>query len=261
MQTVSLPYRCSAGDRAFLNDCRRVYSASVRTAYANGHDDAGEPVKQKPLRDMVKSRFAGGVLDAWALHCATLEGMDLRKRVPDGRMVFGGRASLERRRKDLISVEEWRRLRLRPMTIRGDKQFAGNRHFRLSPDARSCTFTMLQGGRVKGQPMVWRGITLQLPELTGNAGKNLRQAAALAAERKINVTFRIDDAKLHVTIDPEDLPEHPERRRPALLMKSRAVGLDLNPGWIGIAAVENVVDPARLSIRVGGRSISRRQIS
>lgn len=96
MQTVSLPYRCSAEDRAFLDDCRRVYSAAVRTGYANAADASGTPVKQKPLRDLVKSRFAGGVLDAWALHCATLEGMDLHKRVPDGRMVFGGRKNLER---------------------------------------------------------------------------------------------------------------------------------------------------------------------
>lgn len=30
-------------------------------------------------------------------------------------------------------------------------------------------------------------------------------------------------------------------------MARRAVGLDLNPGWIGIAAVQNVVDPLRLT--------------
>jgi hypothetical protein len=58
--------------------------------------------------------------------------------------------------------------------------------------------------------------------------------------------LRLDDHKLHVTMDPDDLPDHPERRRPALRMKTRAIGLDLNPGWIGIAAVDNVVDPTRL---------------
>ncbi|WP_283810969.1 hypothetical protein [Bradyrhizobium zhanjiangense] len=36
------------------------------------------------------------MLDAWALHCATLEEVDLRKRVLDGRMVFGGCKNLER---------------------------------------------------------------------------------------------------------------------------------------------------------------------
>lgn len=133
MQTVSLPYRRSAEDRAFLDDCRRISSAAVRTPYANAVDPDGEALKQKPLRDLVKSRFAGGVLEA----CATLEGINLCKRVPDGRMVFDGRASLERRCKDLNSVEEWRQARLRPITTRGDKQYAGNRHFRLSADGRT----------------------------------------------------------------------------------------------------------------------------
>lgn len=245
MQTISLPYRCSAEDRTFLDDCRRVYSAAVRTAYAKATDASGVLLKQKPLRDLVKSRFAGGILDAWALHCATLEGLDLHKRVPDGRMVFGGRKNLERRRKGLLEAKDWKRARLRPMTIRGDKNYAGNRHLRLGPHGRCCTFTMLQGGRVKGKPMVRRSVTLELPEMTGNAGEILRQAA-LAAARKINITFRIDDHKLHVTVDPADLPDHPERRRPARRMATRAVGLDLNPGWIGIAAVENSGDPACL---------------
>lgn len=63
------------------------------------------------------------------------------------------------------------------MTMRGDKQYAGNRHFRLSSNGRTCTFTMLQGGRVKGKPMVRRSVTLHLLEMTGNAGEVLRQAA------------------------------------------------------------------------------------
>mgnify|MGYP001179573049 CR=1 FL=1 len=247
MQTISVPYVCLEGDRSFLDNCRRLYSAAVRTAYANAHDEAGKPLKQKPLRNLVKSRFAGGRPDAWALHCATLEGMDLRKRAPDGRMVFGGRGMLERRRKGLITSDEWRRARLRPLTIRGDKNYAGNRHFKLSPDCRTCTFTMLQGGRVKGTPMVHRTLTLHLPEMTGNAGEVLRQAAELAAARKINITFRIDDKRLHVTIDPDDLPKHPERKRPTAAKPSRAVGIDLNPSCIGLAVVEDITAPASLA--------------
>ncbi|MGY3581454.1 hypothetical protein ACVIGB_000476 [Bradyrhizobium sp. USDA 4341] len=48
--------------------------------------------------------------------------------------------------------------------------------------------------------MYGRKVDLALPAITGNAGEILRQAAALAAAKKINITFRIDDAKLHVTI-------------------------------------------------------------
>ncbi|WP_456718101.1 hypothetical protein [Bradyrhizobium sp. USDA 4350] len=221
---------------AFLKDCRRIFSAAVRTAYANAAAGAdGQLLKQKPLRDLVKARFAGGVVDAWTLHCATLEGLDLRRARPDGRMVFGSRGQLERRRKGLIDQDQWRQARLRPLTSRGDKLFLGNRHFRLAPDARSCVFQMYG-----------RKVELKLPAITGNAGEILRQAAALAAAKKINITFRIDDAKLHVTVDPEDLPDHPERRRPVKAIAGRAVGVDLNPSWIGIAVAENTTDPSQL---------------
>jgi hypothetical protein len=84
---------------------RRIFSAAVRAAYASAVSDC-VALKQKELRDLVKQRFAGGPADAWILHCATLEGMDLRKARPDGRMVFGTRAGFARRQKGLISNDE-----------------------------------------------------------------------------------------------------------------------------------------------------------
>ena len=137
-------------------------------------------------------------------------------------------------RKGLIDQERRRKARLRPLTSRGDKIFLGNGHFRLSLDARICVFQMYG-----------RKVELALPEMTGNAGEILRQAAALAAAKKINITFRIDDAKLHVIINPQDLPNHPERRRPLTASAGRAVGIDLNPSWIGIAVAENTTDPSQ----------------
>nr|WP_250807469.1 hypothetical protein [Neorhizobium tomejilense] len=230
MQTISVPYQCSGEDLAFLREVRRVYSAAVRSAYANA-----DGKKQKELREFVKNRFAGGSVDAWTLHCATLEGMDLRKARPDGKMLFGTRQGFERRQKGLIGRDEWREMRLRPFCSRGDLTRYGNRHFRLSQDARTCTFRMYG-----------REVRLDLAAMTGNAGEVLRRAAALAAARKINVTFRIDGKKLHVTVDPQDLPDHPERRRPVAATKGRALGIDLNPSSIGVTAVANAGDPSSL---------------
>jgi IS605 OrfB family transposase len=235
MQTVSPPYRCSPEDRYFLTACRRTAAAAVRTAYANAIGPDGKPRTERDLRDLVKARFAGGGVDAWTLHCATLEGMDLRKLVPDGGMIFGGKKAFEDRLNGLIDKDEWKRARLRPLTTRGDKTMLGNRHFRLAADCRTCTFRMYG-----------RKVELHLPEMTGNAGECLRQAAALAAAKKINLTFRIDDERLQVTFDPADLPEHPERRKPVKILPGRAVGIDLNPCWIGLSAIENAGDSARL---------------
>jgi len=236
LQTISIPYQCSNEDHLYLRELRRIYSAAVRTAYANALAADGSKLKQKDLRDLVKSRFAGGIVDAWLLHCATLEGMDQRKLRSDGKMIFGSRAGLERRRKGLISNAEWREMRLRPLCSRGDKLFLGNRHFRLTPDARTCVL------RIYG-----REIRLELPAMTGNTGEVLRQAAELAADKKINLTFKLDGKRLHMTMDYNDLPNHPQRRRPVAALPGRCLGIDLNPNWIGIAAAENRDDPTSLS--------------
>lgn len=55
-------------------------------------------------------------------------------------------------------------------------------------------------------PDVWPQVRLDPATISGNAGEVLRQAARFAAERKINITFRIDANKLHVTVDPDNLP-------------------------------------------------------
>jgi hypothetical protein len=248
MQTISIPYRCTSEDRAFIAEVQRVYSAAVRTGFANGLDREANLIPEKELRALVKDRHAGDLIDAWSLHCATLEARDLHKSGQPKHMVFGTRKNLERRRKRLITREEWKAARLRPFASRGDKLYQGNRHFKLSLDGTSCTFTMMEPRvyTLSNKCMKWRRVDLNLATMSGNAGEIIRQAAMLASLKKINVMFRIDQEKVHITIDPVDLPQHPERRSPVRSVKGRAVGIDLNPESIGVSVVENTVNASEL---------------
>jgi hypothetical protein len=275
MQTISLPYRVTDGDPTQLILWRRIFSAAVRSGYRA----AGAGSSEKEIRDALKQRFAGQGIDAWLLHCATREALGLRKRVPDGSMVFGGKKNLERRRKSLITNAEWKSLRLRPLTSLGDSFYKGNRHFRLSEDGRNCELTVL-GAK----------LTLALPALVGKWAKMLPAVARLAATKEINVTFRIGET-LDITFDEMDLRKlpsgvtlraakdaeiaagtrikrgrprsdnyvvpklkdietrfvHPEWRNPVRAVNERVLGVDLNPDWIGAAAAENRGDVTRIS--------------
>jgi IS605 OrfB family transposase len=82
--------------------------------------------------------------------------------------------------------------------------------------------------------------------MTGNTGEVLRQAAALAFEKKINLTFRLNDETLHVTFDPDDLPNHPQRRHPIRAIPGRALGIDLNPNWIGLSVASNAENASKI---------------
>lgn len=281
VQTISLPYRVSGDDAdeaaELIRAWRRVYSAAVRRGYVlAGAPDATE----KTIRDTLKAQFGGHGIDAWLLHCATLEALGLRRRVPDGRMVFGGRRQLKRRRKGLISNAAWKRARLRPLCSIGDANYAGNRHFRLSEDGRSLAVKILG-----------REVRLLLPACTGKWGVLLPAVARLARGKEIAVTFRLGESRIDITFDEMDLrrlapgvtlrvakdadlavagrkrrgrprgagyapavtrpmpdrPVHPEWRDRIPHAPGRAVGIDLNPDWIGISVVENVADPALVS--------------
>lgn len=123
MQTISIPFSCSDEDRAFLGELRRLQSVAIRTAYTNALTADGAPRNEMDLRHQVKARVVGyGVLDSWAVQCATRVGMAKRKLRSDGKLIFGSRAALERRRKGLISCEQWRRKRLHPFVSYGDRQ-------------------------------------------------------------------------------------------------------------------------------------------
>lgn len=142
MQTFSIPYTCPDEDRAAIREMRRIQSAAVRSAYANALGADGKFRSEKEIRALVKSRFAGGRIDAWSLHCATRQGISMRHLTPDGSAVFGGKKELERRRKRLISREDWREARLLPLYAIGDKTVLGNRHIRLDRDAAGATLRM-----------------------------------------------------------------------------------------------------------------------
>ncbi|MGY3582474.1 IS605 OrfB family transposase [Bradyrhizobium sp. USDA 4341] len=252
MQTIRVPYRTDTRGRELIASLRRVQSAAVRSAFANASRGDGGLVDEKDLRFLVKQRFGTGVLDSWALHCAARAGRAKRKAFPEGKVVFGGKGHLERRRKGLIRPDEWRARRLLPFISYGDRQKAfGNQNVQLIGERtiRLKIGRRLSGGRNGG--VVTDTAELHLTQMTGNAGEVLRQVADLCAKSqekdRINVSFAIDERFVSITIDPEDLPDHPDRCRPVQAIAGRAVGIDLNPSWIGLAAIANATDPAALS--------------
>ena len=277
MQTITLPWTASADDRATVTGWQRAQASVVRSAYAQAHDDTGRPRSEQALRDLLKRRFQDHPLGSWAIHCATREGLRLRKQRPDGRIVFGGRGNLERLHKGLIDCDEWRRMRhSRPIEIVGDRTKWGNRHLELSPDGLMATATFLK-----------KTVTLHLPCMAGKTGTLMKALATLTERCEIGVQFSLSAKTISLTFDPMDLrrlkpgttlesieraerkalghgargrprndpdthyaakrvrpmdpairPVHPEWRDPIRTTDTRAVALDLNPEWIGISVIE-----------------------
>ncbi|AQT06568.1 hypothetical protein [Acetobacter persici] len=275
MQTISIPYQTSTEGRTVLTAWRRGYGAIVRSACQALRRDAGTALKELTTTLYDRHRVSG--IDHWLAHCAVLEAAAL----PEKDIVFGGKGALQRRQKGLISNEQWKALRLRPMTSIGVRNFKGNRHFRLSDGGRACTVTVLK-----------KPVVLHLPEMRGTWGEIIRALALLAPDKEISIQFRIDSHRLHLTFDEMDLrrlqpgetltlardrdqaasgrrargrgrgpgyvaprprtsaearPVHPQWRTPVPAAPGRALGIDLNPNFIGLTVIENRGDPIKLS--------------
>lgn len=281
MQTLSIPFTTSAQDRAILSEWQRRHACVVRSSYALagvvGPDGALTLRPEKELRARLKARFPDHPLGSWAIHCATREGLWLRSQRPDGRMVFGGRDHLERRRKGLIDHAAWQaRRHTRAIEIVGDRTRWGNRHLALSANGKEARITFLG-----------TTIVLQLSHLPGKRGRLVRALAALAQACEVGLTFSLGARSLSITFDPMDLrrlpagmtlegvqraareakghkprgrprknpdthyaaarvrplpaaerPVHPEWRDPVPLLARRCVAIDLNPTSIGCSVVE-----------------------
>jgi hypothetical protein len=277
VQTITIPYVASDDDGVTIAKWQRLHACVVRTGYARAGLPDGGIMPEKDLRGLLKSLFPNHPLGSWGIHCATREALRLRRQRPDGRMVFGGRKELERRAKGLITNEEWRRRRQsRSIKIVGDRTYAGNRHLTIAPDGLSAGIRFLDqsvtirltemsgayGHLIRGvaalaaagEISVSFSLTAECLSITfdemdlrklppGMTLENARHADREALGHKPRgrprkVTGEHTKAHTFKPLPAELRPVHPEWRPTIPTMTTRAVGVDLNPQWIGITVVE-----------------------
>jgi len=244
----------------------------VRTGYAGGGDRSAAEIEH-----VIKDRYPDQPLGSWAAHCAAYEAKSLRARVPSGKIVFGGKSELLRRQKGLISSDEWRERRHgRALEIIGDRTRKGNRHFTLSQDASTCDIKFLgHAVSIRLRTMVGKhGALLRAVALLADAGQMSLHFSITA--KTLNVTFdEMDLRKLPPGKTLEDLkiaeqgasrkgrkrkdptthyaanrvkhlnerPVHPEWRDAVPVVTTRALGLDLNPQYVGVSIIEATGNP------------------
>ena len=197
-------------------------------------------------------------------------------------MVFGGKSTLLRCQKGLIENSEWKsRRHQRALEIIGDRTRYGNRHFRLSKDGSACEVTFLKKKvilnlpKMKGkQGRLLRAISklaaacqisltytlsrthlsvafdeMDLrklkPDETLEQVKIAEQGAGRKGRKRKDPTTHYAAQRVkHIPV--EEWPVHPEWRDALPVVADRVIGIDLNPGWIGISVVGVGPDPTDL---------------
>lgn len=218
MHTLTLPYRTTGPGKEALTWLRRIQSAAVRQAYAQGGVDpkTGKKPTEVKQRAAVNARWSSTGVGSMVLQNAVRAGRALRKARPDGDIVFGGKKNLARRAKVLISNNEWKVLRLRPLELQGNINRGGNAHIVWPDGDPDSSVTRLDlrfpcrvSGAAEGQPatVIEKRIPLDLKLHTLSRKQRVLLSDLFRCARRCDLTLsiRVDDSRIAFTYDPLDL--------------------------------------------------------
>ena len=178
------------------------------------------------------------------------------KRSYKSNVVFGGRFNLEKRRKNLITKEQFRDKRLYPLTFYGETSRKGNRFFDLSNISKGKLTFKLESTNIKMDLKIstfkHKDILPLLEKLSNT--KQIPITVKLTHE-KIFISYDESilnnsnfDRKLYTNDSPADLKErkeywrskfkeHEEHLKEGKL--DRYLSIDLNPNQIGFVITDN----------------------
>jgi predicted transposase len=170
-KTFKIPIQLSNESKQEILDIQRQYSNMFRFAYNRFLEGKTE----KEIRALSKDLKSVGLLNSWLIQCAIMEAKGIFKRFKDEKVVFGGKNLFKKLHAKLISKEEFKFKRLRPIDIQGEKIQNGNRMFNLN---------IFDGNKVVFKLNRKHHIEINLPNLRKNWKKNYLKWKVLLRQKK-----------------------------------------------------------------------------
>lgn len=214
MKTISLPYTCSEDDRNFIKDEIRKSSNMVRYAFNRYKDSKSE----KDIRLLSKS-LANVPSDSWFIQCAIKKASYLFLTNKEN-VIFGGKFSFYQRLKHKITSNQFKENRLLGVYSQGEKNYYGNRKFRLDIANNQIIFKFSR----------YKYINLQLPKLRKNYLYELINLEEQCNQKLSNFSVELKLDKICITFDDSKI------YCSNYVGKSNIVGaIDMNPNYIGFS--------------------------
>lgn len=214
MKTISLPYTCSEDDRNFIKDEIRKSSNMVRYAFNRFKDSKSE----KDIRLLSKS-LSNVPSDSWFIQCAIKKANYIFLTNKE-KIIFGGKFSFYQRLKNKITSEQFKENRLLGIYSQGEKNYYGNRKFKLDISNNQIIFKFSR----------YKYINLQLPKLRKNYLYELINLEEQCKQKLSNFSVELKLDKICITFDDSKIYCSNYNG------KSNVVaGIDMNPNYIGFS--------------------------
>lgn len=214
MKTISLPYHCSDDDHDFIKDEIRKSSNMLRYAFNRYKDGKSE----KDIRLLSKG-LSNISSDSWFIQCVIKKANYLFSTSHD-KVIFGGKYNFFQRLKNKITSEQFKENRLLGIYSQGEKNYYGNRKFKLDITNNQIIFKFSKSKHINLQlPHLHKNYLYELLNLEEQCNQKLSNFSVELKLNKICITF--DDTKVYCS---------------SYKGNTNIVGaIDMNPNWIGFS--------------------------
>ena len=162
-------------------------------------------------------------VDTYFKNGALYDAKQVFEKFGNTKLIFGGKKLFLDRIKNLVSKEEFKLKKLRPLQVVGAAYNKGN-----------CKFQILSENEILFKPAKKEHFVLQLKNVGKNYQKKLKALILEQEKCSIPITYKLDLEYVYLTFDESAINK--VNIRPKL--KDRIFSIDLNPNYIGWTVVD-----------------------
>ena len=224
MITIKIKYKVSDTiDSDLIYTYIRQYNNAYNVGYNMFDQVKDMPItsikkKDSPIQERFNTINNTDLLDSW-FRISIIDDIN-DSYIEDKKVIFGTRKLFERRRKGLISKEDYAKAKLRPLYSIGEAYRYGNRKFRLTED-----------GNLIFQPEPKVKIKLNL--IPNKRKSVIDRIYLLQCDRSTPITYKLDFNYIYISLDETALEYHKVET-----IKNRVMSIDMNPNYIGWSIVD-----------------------
>ena len=222
MITLKFAYKLIFGDKELLEKLRKQFTSLVHIFYNLIVDNP--KITCREVKERIKDYNNIELMDSILIQYAYEKAYEIykchnvdNKGEPAGhKLVFGERKNLIKTSKHTLTKKEFKKLRMMPLYLEGEKQFHGNRRVRIK-DKRTLEFSV-------------KGKVVFVFKVFDKRCSILNQLKKKQDAKQIPITYTIGDDYISITYN-QKLLTVPKNHN---LLANRIMSMDMNPDYIGI---------------------------
>ena len=216
MFTLKIAYETKEDNLKYIENLQRQYSICFKTIWK--HSKKG--LTQKEIKNKLSTYNNIDFIKGNSWFMASLF-YDVKSLPQEDGICFKAK-QLKRRDKNIITKEEWKKLKLLPLCSVGDRLKHANRFFRFK-DISNLVFSPKKG----------INIPLKLKNIGKNRIKIIEKLVELQQNCVCPITYKVDQNYIYISLE-----ESYVEKRECAFKENRIFAIDLNPSYIGYSVID-----------------------